>query len=210
MATVLYITANPKPEYLSVSLQVGREFLNTYKSVNPQDTIIELDLYKIDIPLLDSDVFKGWQKSVKGFPLNISERRKLNRINELTDQFVFADKYIFVTPLWNFGLPPKMKAYFDAVCIAGKTFKYTDSGVKGLLINKNAVHIQARGEIYSQGKERTMEFGDSYIRSILAFMGVTDLESIIAEGTSTVENYSWILHNALLRAKEVARQFARR
>ncbi|TCS96447.1 FMN-dependent NADH-azoreductase [Hazenella coriacea] len=209
MAKVLYITANPKKERESVCLQVGRAFLNTYELINPLDEIIELDLYHEEIPFLDEDVFQGWQKIVRREQLTPIERHKLARINQLTDQFISADKYIFVTPMWNFGLPPKLKAYVDTICIAGKTFKYTDHGPVGLLTGKKAIHIQARGGVYSTGQARAMEFGDSYIRLVLGFMGITDVHSIIAEGTANSANYHRALYSAVQRAKKVAVHFAR-
>jgi FMN-dependent NADH-azoreductase len=208
MATVLYVTANPKKEHESVCLQVGRAFLNAYELANPFDEIIKLDLYRDEIPFLDYDVFSGWSKMLERVPLTMTERRKLSRINELTEQFVSADKYIFVTPMWNFGLPPMFKAYIDTVVVAGKTFKYTERGPVGLLVNKKAVHIQARGGVYSYGDARAMEFGDSYVRMILGFMGITDVISIIAEGTADPQKYPYILQNTIQQAKQAAVKFA--
>jgi FMN-dependent NADH-azoreductase len=209
MATVLYVTANPKEERESVCLQVGRAFLNAYELANPMDEIIELDLYQADIPFLDYDVFSGWSKMSQGIPLTMEERRKLARINMLAEQFAAADKYIFVTPMWNFGLPPMFKAYIDNVCMAGKAFRYTENGPVGLLIGKKAVHIQARGGVYSEGGARAMEFGDSYVRLVLGFMGITDVRSIIAEGTMDPERYHLVLHHAVQEAKRLAVEFAR-
>jgi FMN-dependent NADH-azoreductase len=209
MAAVLYVTANPKPEHESVSLQVGRAFLNAYELTNPLDEIIELNLYRESIPFLDYDVFNGWNKMVEHVPLTMEERKKLNRINEVVEQFVSADKYVFVTPMWNFGLPPMFKAYIDLVCMAGKTFRYTSRGPVGLLINKKAIHIQARGGIFSQGQGQAMEFADSYVKMILGFMGITDVKSIIAEGTSNEEQYDQILQQAIHLAKRTAVEFAK-
>src|SRR5699024_3735453 len=79
---------------------------------------------------------KLYQKANKG---------KVKRLEELSNQFVNADKYVFVTPFWNFSFPPVMKAYLDSVSVAGKTFKYTAEGPVGLLPDKKALHIQARG-----------------------------------------------------------------
>lgn len=183
MAKMLYIKANPKPEDQSFSLSVAREFLNTYRQqVSPDDEITEIDLYQVDIPYLDTDVFNGWGKLQQGMAfeqLTATEKTKVNAINQFTDQFVAADKYVFVTPMWNFSVPPKMKAYIDTICVAGKTFKYTEEGPVGLLSNKKAVHIQARGGIYSEGPAKDFEFGDRYLRTVLTFLGVQSIESVI-------------------------------
>ncbi|RAK17194.1 FMN-dependent NADH-azoreductase [Anoxybacillus vitaminiphilus] len=211
MAKLLYITANPKPEDQSFSLSVGRAFLNAYKQQNPQDEIVELDLYQTDIPYIDTDVFNGWGKLQQGHAfdqLSADEKAKVSRINQLTDQFIEADKYVFVTPMWNFSFPPKMKAYIDTICIAGKTFKYTENGSVGLLTGKKALHIQARGGIYSEAPMNEMEFGDRYLKAVLGFIGITDVQSIIVEGMAQFPNEAeGIKEKAIKQAQEVAKNF---
>jgi FMN-dependent NADH-azoreductase len=211
MAKVLYITANPKTEAQSFSLSVGRAFLNAYKQQNPQDEVVELDLYKTNIPYIDADVFSGWGKLQQGTAfeqLSADEKAKVARLNELVDQFVSADKYVFVTPMWNFSFPPLMKAYIDAICVAGKTFKYTENGPLGLLSGKKAVHIQARGGIYSEGPAKEVEFGDRYLKAVLGFIGITDVQSVIAEGMAAFPNEAeGIKEKAIKQAQEVAKSF---
>jgi FMN-dependent NADH-azoreductase len=213
MAKVLYITANPKTEDQSYSLSIGKAFMDAYRQENPQDEIIELNLYQTDIPYIDTDVFSGWGKLQQGTAfdeLSADEKKKVGAIERLTEQFIDADKYVFVTPMWNFSIPPKMKAYIDTICIAGKTFKYTEEGPVGLMTGKKAVHIQARGGIYSEGPAKEMEFGDRYIRTVLNFIGITDVESIIAEGMNQMPDQAEnIKAKAIERAREAAKRFAR-
>ncbi|RXT07965.1 FMN-dependent NADH-azoreductase [Ammoniphilus sp. CFH 90114] len=212
MAKVLYITANPKADEQSYSLSVGRAFLDAYRTAKPNDEIIELDLYQVDIPYIDTDVFNGWGKLQQGTAfeqLSAEEKAKVAKINEFTEQFISVDKYVFVTPLWNFSIPPKMKAYIDTICIAGKTFRYTENGPVGLLSDKKAVHIQARGGVYSEGPAKDVEFGDRYMRAIFGFIGITDAESIIVEGMAQMPNEAGaIKERAIAHAKEVASRFA--
>lgn len=211
MSKVLYITANPKSAKDSFSLSAGEAFLDTYRQANPNDEIIPLDLYKMNIPFIDEEVFSGWGKLQQGVAfdqLTPEEKNRVGQINQSCDQFVAADKYVFVTPMWNLGLPPKMKTYIDTICMVGKTFKYTENGPVGLLTEKKAVHIQARGGVYSEGPAKALEFGDSYIRAILTFLGVTKIESIIVEGMAqTPDKAEDIKAAAIDRAKQVARTF---
>ncbi|MBB5354182.1 FMN-dependent NADH-azoreductase [Anoxybacillus mongoliensis] len=211
MAKVLYITANPKQEQQSFSLSVGRAFLETYKQHHPEDEIVELHVYDTDIPYIDADVFSGWGKLQQGQAfeqLSKDEQQKVARINELCEQFMEADKYVFVTPMWNFSFPPKLKAYIDTLCLAGKTFKYTEEGPVGLLKGKKAIHIQARGGIYSEGPAKEMEFGDRYLRAVLSFIGITDVETIAVEGMNAFPNEAEaIKQQAIERAKEAAKRF---
>jgi len=187
MKKVLFITANPKPQDMSFSLEAGRNFIDAYKSKNPDHQVDELDLYKLDIPFIDEDVFSGWGKLSSGQEFNSlteNEKNKVGTINRFTDQFIEADKYVFVTPMWNLSMPPKVKVYIDTLMIAGKTFAYTEEGPKGLLENKKAIHVHASGGVYTEGPAKGFEFGNSYLQAVLAFMGVTDFESVLLEGTN--------------------------
>ncbi|TWE09015.1 FMN-dependent NADH-azoreductase [Neobacillus bataviensis] len=211
MAKVLYITAHPHDETQSYSMAVGKAFIDEYRQVNQNDEIVHIDLYKENIPHIDADVFSGWGKlrSGQGFEtLSADEKAKVGRLNELSDQFVSADKYVFVTPLWNFSFPPIMKAYLDSVAVAGKTFKYTEKGPVGLLPDKKALHIQARGGFYSEGPAAQLEMGHRYISVMMGFFGVPSLEGVFVEGHNAMpEKAQEIKENAIARAKDLAHTF---
>ncbi len=211
MTKLLYITANPKAEEQSYSLRAGRAFLNAYRIKQPDVKITELDLYQDDIPLLDREVFDGWAHLQHHTyeSLSPAQQVKLARLNTLLEQFIAADKYVFVTPMWNFSIPPMLKAYIDAVCIAGQTFAYTEEGPVGLLKHKQAIHIQARGGHYSDGPLASMEWGDRYLQMIFRFLGIDAAPSIFVEGTGIQTNDAeQIVQAAIARAQEAAMNFA--
>lgn len=211
MAQVLYITAHPHNETTSYSMAVGKSFIDSYKQVKPDDEVVHLDLYNENIPHIDADVFSGWGKLRSGQSfdeLSAEEKAKVGRLNELSEQFVAADKYVFVTPLWNFSFPPVMKAYLDSVAVAGKTFKYTEKGPIGLLTDKKALHIQARGGFYSEGPAAQMEMGHRYISVMMSFFGVPTLEGLFVEGHNAMPDKAQeIKENAIARAKDFAHTF---
>ncbi|MFE5320859.1 NAD(P)H-dependent oxidoreductase [Paenibacillus sp. NPDC056579] len=213
MTTVLFITAHPHDHNISQSMAVGREFVQSYRSSNPNDEVIHLDLYQMDIPQLDADVFSGWSKLGAGNTfdtLTAAERSKVSRLNELVDQFVAADKYVFVSPVWNYSYPPVMKTYIDAICVAGKTFRYIPGqGRVGLLNTKKAVHIQASGSILSPGSaDAELEMGHRHLANIMDFLGVPSFEGIFVEGMAAADDQaSVIVERALQRAREAAVAF---
>lgn len=211
MSKVLYITANPKSKEESYGLSVGDAFIRSYKEVNPKDEITTIDVFGIDVPFIDEVVFSAWGKfgQGKGFEeLSSEEQSKISKMGALLEQFMAADKYVFVTPLWNFTVPAHMKAYLDAMCIAGKTFKYTENGPIGLLEGKKALHIQASGGIYSSGPAAQFEMGNRYINAIMGFIGVKDRQSIFVEGMNlTPDKANEIKEKAIKEAEEMGKKF---
>ncbi|XXM71073.1 FMN-dependent NADH-azoreductase [Lysinibacillus sphaericus] len=211
MTKVLYITAHPHDDSQSFSMAAGKAFIEKYKEVNPAHEVVAIDLYNEDIPQIDADVFSGWGKlqTGKGFEeLSDSEKAKVGRLTELVDQFTDADKYVFVTPFWNFSFPPVMKAYIDAVSVAGKTFKYTEHGPIGLLTDKKALHIQARGGIYSEGPAAQMEMGHRYLDIMMQFYGVPSFEGLFIEGHAAMPDKAQeIKEDGIARAKDLAHTF---
>ncbi|WP_077622797.1 FMN-dependent NADH-azoreductase [Sediminibacillus massiliensis] len=211
MSQVLYITAHPHDETASFSMAAATAFIDTYKQENPQDEIIHLDLYKEHIPYIDADVFQGWGKlqSGKDFEeLSEEEKSKVGRLSELSEQFIAADKYVFVTPLWNFSFPPIMKAYIDSVAVAGKAFRYTEHGPVGLLTDKKALHIQARGGFYSEGPAASMEMGHRYLDIVMSFFGVPSFEGLFIEGHAALpDKAEEIKQDGIARARDLAHTF---
>jgi len=88
-----------------------------------------------------------------------------------------ADAIVIGVPMYNFGIPSTLKAYFDHVARAGVTFKYTEKGAVGLLTGKKAYLVMARGGFYGDSHAHT-----TYVRDFLAFLGITDIETVYAEG----------------------------
>ncbi|GIO95594.1 hypothetical protein J14TS5_06800 [Paenibacillus lautus] len=117
-----------------------------------------------------------------------------------------ADKYVYVSPMWNFSIPPVLKAYTDATSIPGKTFKYTKNGPVGQLPDKKALHIQASGSVYSEGPLAPLEMGYSYLNKVLQFYGIST-EAIFVEGTASSKQAPAIKEKAIAHAKEIAQRF---
>lgn len=176
MSKVLYIKANIKNDGESRTFKVSDNFVEEYKKRNPEDEIIELDLYKEKIDFLrPEDLGKIFGPK--------DEESKNNPILKYAYQFAEADKYIVAAPMWNLSMPAILKAYIDYVSVTGITFKYTAEGPVGLLNNKKAVHIVARGGEYANAP---YEMGDRYLKTIFGFFGVTDMETIAIENVDVV------------------------
>lgn len=208
MAKLLYITANVNEIKDSFSLSVGQEFVTEYKQTHPHDEIICLDVYKDKVPLLDHLLIGYMHGALARDALDGTHQDDLIALENNLKQFMEADLYVFAVPLWNLGVPPMLKTYFDNIVVVGKTFKYTEKGPVGLLANKKAMVIQAAGGIYSSGPMEAMEHSSNYIKSIMSFLGVSDTNIIWVEGTSLQElDAKKIKNDAIALAKEKAAKF---
>ena len=179
MSKILCIKANPKPVELSAGLTVGMAFLESYKKINPNDEITEINLFEQDLPEVNGDMLSAWVALKEGSPfasLSDEQQRQLKTSDDILEEFLAHDKYVFITPLWNFMFPARLKAYIDTLCVAGKTFKYTEKGPEGLVKNRKALHINSSGGLH-QGA-----YANKYLRDILGFIGIVDMETVIVEG----------------------------
>jgi len=212
MAKVLYVVGNPMPEEHSVSKQVGNAFIDAYRAAAPADEITIYDVYSEDVPFIDGDVLGAWGALRNGATfdsLTAEQQAKLGRLNQIVDEFVTYDKFVFVTPLWNFSVPAKMKAFIDAVSVAGKTFKYSEQGPIGLLKGKQAIHIQARGGVYTNTPFAPFEHGDALVSNIFTFFGMTAHDSIITEGHAYAPQEAEAIKGASIEnARAAAKKFA--
>ena len=200
MSTVLYIKANPKPEGESRTLKIADKFIEAYQKHNPDDRIITLDLYKEGIHFL----------SEEGVKLHFPEpgEGKNHPILKYAYQFSGADKYVFAEPLWNLSIPAILKAYIDYISVANITFKYTAEGPVGLCSGRKAVNITSRGGNYSEGELVAWEMGDSYLRAIMGFLGITDFTTIAADNMdANGQDAEAILASAITKAQELAKNF---
>jgi FMN-dependent NADH-azoreductase len=201
VGTILYIKANAKPEGISRTFKVSDSFVEAYKNGHPGDSVVELDLYKEDIAFLTEEDINTV------FGPKTEESRK-HRILKYTYQFADADKYVIAEPMWNLGIPAILKAYIDYITVTGITFKYTETGPVGLLKGKKAVNISARGGDYHTEPYSNFEMGDRYLRTIFAFLGITDFTTITAENLDVMgQDVDAVVNAAIKRAKEFAGTF---
>lgn len=209
MATILFVTCNVKPQQRSRSLLLGYEFLEEYLRRNPQDEVQVLDLYRDSIQRVDQDVLSAWGRIERGEEYGLlldEERRKINRIWRLADQFLRCDKYVFVTHSLNLWLPAEFKMYIDATCVLDRTYRLTPSGAVGLLHghSRKSLHLHA-GPAYCFGRE--MDQSVDYLSSVLGFLGLAHQETVLLKGDDpelgSWDEYETVRHKLL----ELARSF---
>ncbi|WP_456270994.1 FMN-dependent NADH-azoreductase [Bacillus sp. AK031] len=205
MEKVLFIKANCRPIEQAVSVKLYHTFLDSYKEAHPEDEITELDLFNENLPYYNNDMINGMFKLSKGMELTSAEKQTTETVTKYLNQFLEADKVVFAFPLWNFSVPAVLHTYLDYLAQAGKTFRYTPEGPVGLLGDKKAILLNARGGVYSEGPAQTSEMSVNYVKTMLTFWGVKEIKSVIIEGHNQYPDQAeTIIEEGLVKAAAVA------
>ncbi len=178
MARLLIVKAHPLDSKASYALRALEDFIYLYQEEYPGDAIEEVDVFE-DIPLLDKDLLEAMSLAKKGQALSQNQEKNLARYNQLTEQFLRADKIVIANPLWNLNVPSQLVSWVNTINVAGRTFKYGPEGSIGLIKDKKVLHIQSNGGVY-EGKDAA----SIYIRDIFKFLGVEDIYQVFIEGQS--------------------------
>ncbi|WP_404710263.1 FMN-dependent NADH-azoreductase [Sphingomonas sp. MMS24-J13] len=122
------------------------------------------------------------------------------------DEFLAADTVVIGVALYNFTVPTQLKAWVDRLFVPGKTFRYTAAGPEGLAGSKKVILAIARGGIYAPGTPgRDAEHAETWLRTVFATFGVTDLEVVVAEGVKLGDEQR---DAAVARAKSMIAELA--
>ena len=119
--------------------------------------------------------------AIRGEPVTEKERAARALSDALVAELAAADLLVIASPMYNFGMSSTLKAWFDHVLRAGRTFRYTAAGPEGLMTGKKAIVIESRAGFYSAGEGAAMDGQEPHIRILLGFMGITDVTFIRAE-----------------------------
>lgn len=159
------------------STQLADVFVSTWRSSHPNGKVVLRDLARDPMPHLDGERFQAFL--AKPEDRTPSQKAAADLSDALIDEIKRADVVVIGLPMYNFGTPSTLKAYFDHIARAGLTFRYTDQGAEGLLKGKKAYVFATRGGKYlgTPGEHQTV-----FIKQFLNFVGIDDIEFIYAEG----------------------------
>ena len=160
------------------SSQLADQFVAAFRARNPATRIVVRDVAAAEpVPHLNAERFGAF--ITKPEERSAAQHAAVAYSDSLIDELKQADVIVFGLPMYNFGVPSQLKAYFDHIARAGATFKYTDKGPVGLLTGKKVYAFAARGGVYAGTPADTQT---SYVRDFLRFLGMTDVEFVYAEG----------------------------
>lgn len=173
MTTILHI-ASSSNLHNSVSREIGAATVAELQKAHAGARLITRDLVKNPVPHI-TPAFVDVMYTQPDAP-------ELALSRELVGELVASDIIVIEAPMYNFSLPSVLKAWIDHVARKGLTFNYTAAGPEGLLKGKKVILVLGRGGVYSAGPMQAIEHQESYLRAVLGFFGITDIETLIIEG----------------------------
>jgi FMN-dependent NADH-azoreductase len=184
MSKLLYIQASPRGER-SRSVAVADAFVEAYRGAHPDDEIATLNVCTADLPPFDGLALQAKYTILHGKDHTPEELDAWKAVEAAIQQFKSADKYVFAVPMWNFGIPYRLKHYIDILVQPTYTFSFSpEEGYSGLVTGKPVFLAYARGGDYPEGTEaQAMDFQRKYLETILGFIGLTDIRSVIVQPT---------------------------
>jgi FMN-dependent NADH-azoreductase len=165
------------------SSRLAARFVDQWRAANPGATVVLRDLARDPVPHLDAARFGAFL--AKDQARDAAQKEVVAYSDMLIAELKRADVIVLGLPMYNFGVPSTLKAYFDHVARAGVTFRYTENGPVGLLGGKRAHVFATRGGLYA-GTPADTQTG--YVRAFLSFLGMEDVEFVYAEGLAVSES----------------------
>ncbi|EIV1708461.1 FMN-dependent NADH-azoreductase [Vibrio parahaemolyticus] len=177
MSRVLALKSSILGDY-SQSNKLVEDFI---KNVD-QDKLTVRDLAANPLPVLDFAVATALRATED---LSQEQQAVVDLSDTLIEEVKAADTLVIAAPMYNFTIPTQLKNWIDLIARAGVTFKYTENGVQGLIEGKKAIVVTTRGGIH---KDSSTDNVTPYLRTVLGFVGITDVEFVYAEALNMGED----------------------
>ncbi|HXN16208.1 MAG TPA: FMN-dependent NADH-azoreductase [Usitatibacter sp.] len=184
------------------SSRLVSQFVAEWRKANPAGEIIVRDIGREQVPHLTAQRFQSFL--AKPEERSAEQQAAAAFSDALIDELKRADVIVLGLPMYNFGVPSTLKAYFDHVARVGVTFRYTEQGPQGLLTGKKAYVFATRGGLYAG---TPLDTQTSYVRDFLRFLGIEDVHFVFAEGLAMGEASK---RAALTRAEEAIQSLSAR
>jgi len=192
---LLHIKVSPDTEgsaSRAVSTLLAEKLKKHYRGLT--ETVVDLSM--APLPHLDALTIGAFFTQAEN--RTPEQRTAVARSDEMVDLLLENDLVIISSPVWNLGLPSVLKAWFDHITRAGRTFGFSETGTKfGLVTGKKVYVVVASGSIFTHAPSMHDDQFTPYIRTALTYIGITDIEFIRIEGTHDPRNRETALPSAI-------------
>jgi FMN-dependent NADH-azoreductase len=183
MPILLHVDSSPLES--SITRELTREFVDTWKAAHPDGAVLYRDLAKYPPQPVDAAwIAAAYSPEAARTP---EHTRALAVSEELIGELEKADEFVIGVAMHNFSIPSVLKLWIDQVVRRDRTFSYSEGGRQGLLRRKKATIVIASGGVYESGTPAAaFNFVEPYLKTMLGFIGVTDLKFVTAAGVAQV------------------------
>lgn len=179
---LLHIDSSPLGQN-SVSRELTGAVVQELRAINPATKVTYRDLASEPPSHLGSALMAALRPQ-PGVDLPAGLEQELAQTEAMLTEFLAADVVVIGAPMYNFSVPTQLKAWIDRLAQPARTFRYTSEGPVGLAGGKKVVIVSTRGGRYAgMAFEQAMDHQEAYLRTVMGFFGITDIEIIRAEGT---------------------------
>ncbi len=203
MNNILLILGSPRGS-ASFSSQIGRRIVDDLKARYPAAKVVVRNLGKEPLPQVSESFVSG--RMLGAEQRSPAESQALAQSDILVGELMAADILVLATPMHNFGVSAAVKTWIDQIVRPGVTFSYSEGRPVGLVTGKKVVLALASGGAYSEGPMKAFDFQEPYLRTVLGFIGMTDIETVRIEGVGLGES---AVRNAVTSAKARADDIVR-
>ncbi len=181
MKNILHIISSPRGE-ASYSIRLGNAIIDKITNLHPGSVVKVRNVAQDNLPHLSASHLESFFTPQDQWTTKNAET--VRESEEALAEVFEADVIVIGAPLYNFGIPSSLKAWIDHVVRSGRTFRYGENGIEGLLKDKKVYVALASGGIYSDGPMQFMDSVSPYLKNVFSFIGINDFEIVRAEGTS--------------------------
>ncbi len=178
MDRVLFVTSSAFGAE-SQSRRLAAELVDGMRHRRPDAVIVERHLDPATMPHVTGEFMAALM--VPAAERTAGQSRAVAYADRLIEEVEAADTIVIASPMYNHTVSSTLKAWFDHIARAGRTFRYTEAGPVGLLRNKRVLVVTARGGVYT-GAAAARDFQEPYLRFMFRFLGVDDVTFVHIEG----------------------------
>jgi FMN-dependent NADH-azoreductase len=177
MPHLLYIESSPRKQR-SASIEVANAFITAWQAQHAIATVDTLDVWNTALPEFDGAALDAKYAGIQGFERTPEQKQAWAQISELAQRFIQADIILFGVPMWNFGIPYKLKHLIDVVSQKDLLFTFDERGLNGLLDGRKVVVIAARGAPLDRAEHQV-----AYLTTWSEMVGIDEQYNIVIEKT---------------------------
>ncbi|WP_250511276.1 NAD(P)H-dependent oxidoreductase [Caballeronia sp. GACF4] len=202
---LLHVIGSPRAGR-SASQRVARAFTDAWKERHPDGSVDELNVWETDLPTFDGPILEAKYAGIQGRELDTAQASAWRTVHALAERFTKADVIVFSVPMWNFGIPYRLKHLIDVISQKDVLFTFDENGLNGLLGGKTVVTIAARGvQLGGDFPPEEYDFQSDYLKMWSRMVGITDVRVVTVEKTLAGPEQD---HASRNEASEKARELA--